>query len=148
MGQQQLLLLVLATVIVGLATVAGIQAFDQNQKRFNKDARRQLAADMLSDLKALDSRPSETGGFDWYKGGPRYWEEEKNMRELLNRMGYDTKIRNGVVVVSARDGEGWCYLNINDDTGSVSCYGPTGDFSQRLYGTYNRDDEGSLYFYN
>ena len=37
MGQQQLLLLVLAIVIVGLAVVAGIQAFAENQKKSNID---------------------------------------------------------------------------------------------------------------
>jgi Tfp pilus assembly ATPase PilU len=35
MGQQQLLLLVLGIVIVGLAVVVGIQAFSENQKQAN-----------------------------------------------------------------------------------------------------------------
>ena len=38
MGQQQLLLLVLGIVIVGLAVVVGIQAFSENQKKSNADA--------------------------------------------------------------------------------------------------------------
>src|SRR5690554_5459445 len=38
MGQQQLLLLVLGIVIVGLAVVVGIQAFGENQKKANSDA--------------------------------------------------------------------------------------------------------------
>lgn len=38
MGQQQLLLLVLGIVIVGLAVVTGIQAFAENQKKSNADA--------------------------------------------------------------------------------------------------------------
>ena len=38
MGQQQLLLLVLGIVIVGLAVVVGIQAFSENQKKANADA--------------------------------------------------------------------------------------------------------------
>ncbi len=37
MGQQQLLLLVLGIVIVGLAVVTGIQAFSLNQKKANAD---------------------------------------------------------------------------------------------------------------
>ena len=37
MGQQQLLLLVLGIVIVGLAVVVGIQAFSENQKQANAD---------------------------------------------------------------------------------------------------------------
>lgn len=38
MGQQQLLLVVLGIVIVGLAVVVGIQAFSVNQKKANADA--------------------------------------------------------------------------------------------------------------
>ena len=38
MGQQQLLLLVLGIVIVGLAVVVGIQAFSENQRKANADA--------------------------------------------------------------------------------------------------------------
>ncbi len=38
MGQQQLLLIVLGIVVVGLAVVGGIQAFSVNQKKANADA--------------------------------------------------------------------------------------------------------------
>ena len=41
MGQQQLLLLVLGIVIVGLAVVVGIQAFGENQKKANSGRPRQ-----------------------------------------------------------------------------------------------------------
>ena len=45
MGQQQLILLVLATVIVGLAIVIGIRAFTENSIRANSDA---MVQDMVS----------------------------------------------------------------------------------------------------
>lgn len=38
MGQQQLLLLTLSIIIVGIATVAGIQIFSENRVRANADA--------------------------------------------------------------------------------------------------------------
>ena len=64
MGQQQLLLLVLATVIVGLATVAGIQAFDQGQTRANQDALTTTAVKIASDIQARVKEPSQFGGYD------------------------------------------------------------------------------------
>jgi len=62
MGQQQLLLLVLSTVIVGLATVAGIQAFDEGQTQANQDAISQRALTIGSDIYAASQKPSQLGG--------------------------------------------------------------------------------------
>lgn len=64
MGQQQLLLLVLATVIVGLATVAGIQAFEQGSVRANQDALTQTAVKIASDIQSQVEEPSQFGGYD------------------------------------------------------------------------------------
>ena len=64
MGQQQLLLLVLATVIVGLATVAGIQAFEQGSVRANQDALTQTAVKIASDIQSQVQEPSQFGGYD------------------------------------------------------------------------------------
>ena len=64
MGQQQLLLLVLATVIVGLATVAGIQAFEQGSIRANQDALTQTAVKIASDIQSQVEEPSQFGGYD------------------------------------------------------------------------------------
>jgi len=65
MGQQQLLLLVLSTVIVGLATVAGIQAFDENQQQANQDALVQRAVTLASEMKGVASKPAQLGGVDF-----------------------------------------------------------------------------------
>jgi hypothetical protein len=62
MGQQQLLLLVLSTVIVGLATVAGIQAFSENQKQATQDALVQRSMSIGSDIAAAARQPSQMGG--------------------------------------------------------------------------------------
>ena len=68
MGQQQLLLLVLATVIVGLATVAGINAFEQNQKQATADAMTQEAMRIASDVQAIVLKPDQMGGVDEISG--------------------------------------------------------------------------------
>jgi hypothetical protein len=62
MGQQQLLLLVLSTIIVGLGVLAGLQAFDQKQTRANQDALIQDALRLFADAKGSVARPSHMGG--------------------------------------------------------------------------------------
>lgn len=62
MGQQQLLLLVLSTVIVGLATVAGIQAFDEGQTQATQDALTQRALSIGNDIYAATQKPTQLGG--------------------------------------------------------------------------------------
>jgi hypothetical protein len=70
MGQQQLLLLVLSTVIVGLATVAGIQAFSENQAQASQDALVQRATSVVSDIQGLQGKPSQLGGIDLVSNTP------------------------------------------------------------------------------
>ncbi len=62
MGQQQLLLLVLGIVIVGLAVVVGIQAFSENSKKANADALVNDAIRIVSDAQAWKLKPSAFGG--------------------------------------------------------------------------------------
>ncbi|PSQ67621.1 MAG: hypothetical protein BRD25_01310 [Bacteroidetes bacterium QH_1_61_8] len=62
MGQQQLLLLVLSTVIVGLATVAGIQAFSEGQTQATQDALTQRGISIGQDIAAELGRPNQLGG--------------------------------------------------------------------------------------
>ena len=67
MGQQQLLLLVLGIVIVGLAVVVGINAFGENQKRANADAMVNDGLRIASDIQAYALKPEQfggSGGFD------------------------------------------------------------------------------------
>lgn len=68
MGQQQLLLLVLATVIVGLATVAGIQAFSEGQAQASQDALVQRGTGIASDLLGAHDKPSQLGGITLSSG--------------------------------------------------------------------------------
>lgn len=62
MGQQQLLLLVLGIVIVGMAVVAGLQAFSLNQKKANADALVLTGMRIASDLQAWVQKPEALGG--------------------------------------------------------------------------------------
>lgn len=62
MGQQQLILLVLATVIVGLAIVVGIRAFSENNVKSNSDAMVQDALRIASDAQAWMIKPQAMGG--------------------------------------------------------------------------------------
>jgi hypothetical protein len=62
MGQQQLLLLVLGIVIVGLAVVVGIQAFGENQKKSNADALVNDVVRIASDAQAWALKPAAFGG--------------------------------------------------------------------------------------
>lgn len=62
MGQQQLLLLVLGIVIVGLAVVVGIQAFGENQKKANSDALVNDGVRIASDSQAWRLKPDAFGG--------------------------------------------------------------------------------------
>ena len=62
MGQQQLLLLVLATIIVGIATVVGIQAFSQNNVKSNADAMMNDAIRIASDAQAWTQKSKPFGG--------------------------------------------------------------------------------------
>ena len=62
MGQQQLLLLVLGIVIVGLAVVVGIQAFDDANAQAEQDAVRMDLLRISADAKAWAEKPSAFGG--------------------------------------------------------------------------------------
>ena len=64
MGQQQLILLVLATVIVGVAIVVGIRAFTENSAKSNADAMTQDAVRMANDAQAWFKKPVPFGGPD------------------------------------------------------------------------------------
>lgn len=62
MGQQQLLLLVLSIVLVGLAVVVGIEAFAENQRKSQIDAMTTESIDIASDAQAWLLKPVAFGG--------------------------------------------------------------------------------------
>ncbi|WP_263835501.1 hypothetical protein [Salinibacter sp.] len=144
MGQQQLLLLVLATVIVGLATVAGIQAFDENRTQAAADALQQKATTVSSDIKGLDAKPQQMGGL------PKDF-TQSSKSEIEDRLGFenlDGSGTMGVVVTAAGQNssstpsEANCQVN-NVESGQISivCNGK-GDYSDlQFYGIYDQDGD-------
>ena len=129
MGQQQLLLLVLGIVIVGLAVVVGIQAFSENQVKANSDAMVNDGVRIASDVQAWALKPAAFGG----NGG---WD---GTAPGFNDIGYSTntngdyKNLNGTYTV---DGTTDCsggamsadvYIaGTNADTGNSVCIGVSG----------------------
>ncbi len=62
MGQQQLLLLILAAVIVGVAITLGINMFSQNSAQANQEAVMQDVLTIASRAQAWYRRPVQMGG--------------------------------------------------------------------------------------
>ena len=64
MGQQQLLLVILVTIIVGIATVVAINIFGQAADQANRDAVRQDLLGAAVQAQAIWSRPQLMAGAD------------------------------------------------------------------------------------
>ncbi len=62
MGQQQLLLLILAAIIVGIAIVMGINMFGENAIQANQDAVTQDVLTIASRAQGWYRRPAQMGG--------------------------------------------------------------------------------------
>ena len=90
MGQQQLLLLVLGIVIVGLAVVVGIQAFSENQKKANADALTITGLRIASDAQAYLRKPPAFGGPPPDGTGNRPQDFSTNTALTLSDLGYPT----------------------------------------------------------
>ena len=90
MGQQQLLLLVLGIVIVGLAVVVGIQAFGENQKKANSDALVNDAVRIASDAQAWKLKPKAFGG-----GGDTDKDNFSGLGTDVEQLGYEIGSQEG-----------------------------------------------------
>ena len=66
MGQQQLLLVILVTILVGIATVVAINVFGTAADQANRDAVRQDLLGGVATAQALWERPAAMGG--WGRG--------------------------------------------------------------------------------
>ena len=62
MGQQQLLLLILGIVIVGTAVIYGIQAFDENKQKDDRDSEMLKMLDLASRVQTWKTTPELMGG--------------------------------------------------------------------------------------
>ncbi|MEM1271212.1 MAG: hypothetical protein AAGI08_14315 [Bacteroidota bacterium] len=62
MGQQQLLLITLGIVIVGIATMSGISAYSQNSEKVERSNQRLIMLEIISKAKAWKATPQIAGG--------------------------------------------------------------------------------------
>ena len=70
MGQQQLILLVLGTIIVGVAIILGIRAFTENEAKSNADALMQDAVTVANEVQTWVKKPAPFGGAPDKTGTP------------------------------------------------------------------------------
>ncbi|MCS3628900.1 hypothetical protein GGP85_002846 [Salinibacter ruber] len=139
MGQQQLLLLVLSTVIVGLATVAGIQAFSENQQQATQDALVQRGTTIMSDVKGLAGKPPQLGGID-LSTASSYGSDVAN---ILDRLGYDDgDTGDAHVPVDGAGGSAECKLGVSSGTAGVVC--TSNDSPQDVKVTLNSSSSGEI----
>ncbi|MCS3860106.1 hypothetical protein [Salinibacter ruber] len=129
MGQQQLLLLVLSAVIVGLAVVAGIEAFDRGERQATRDALVQRAMSIGTDILAAHRKSPQLGGINLES-------DELNEDEIGRAAGLETK-QNGAYIDADGAGEpATCDIDHDDgeegiafvDCGSKEGGGFTGGF--------------------
>ena len=111
MGQQQLLLLVLSTVIVGLATVAGIQAFSENQAQASQDALVQKGTSIASDIQGLAGKPTQMGGVDL---------SSASGTGIVDKLGYETTGTGSGATVPAQGAGTGGECTISVDTGNAN----------------------------
>jgi len=118
MGQQQLLLLVLSTVIVGLATVAGIQAFSENQAQASQDALVQRGTTIASDIQGLASKPSQLGGISLGAGQNS---SATSASDIVDRLGYETTTDETTVSAEGAGSNANCSISASGGTATITC---------------------------
>jgi hypothetical protein len=135
MGQQQLLLLVLSTVIVGLATVAGIQAFSENQQQATQDALVQRGTTIMSDVKGALAKPSQLGGVNY----------KTSASEVLDRLGYeDGSSGNTYVPVEGAGGGAECEFGLDSGGSTAGVVCRSSDAPQNVKITLNASGNGEI----
>jgi len=93
MGQQQLLLLILAAIIVGIAIVMGINMFGENAVQANQDAVTQDVLTVASRAQGWFRRPTQMGG-----GGRTFTPAAGNM--TLAKLNFAGTNDNGTYALS------------------------------------------------
>ena len=112
MGQQQLLLLVLSTVIVGLATVAGIQAFSEGQTQATQDALTQRGISIGQDISAALNKPDQLGGIS----------QSSSAEQIAAAVGLDDEDGSGEGIPAGGAGdEADCDINTTPTPMSIVC---------------------------
>jgi Tfp pilus assembly protein PilE len=108
MGQQQLLLVILVTIIVGIATVVAINVFGSSAANANRDAVRQDMLAAIANAEGYFLKPNLMGG-----GGGTYTGMTIQDLGIPGRLGDET----------ANESE----TNIYNENGSYDLEAPTAD---------------------
>jgi Tfp pilus assembly protein PilE len=102
MGQQQLLLVILVTIIVGIATVVAINIFGSAADQANRDAVRQDLMGAAVQAQAIWSRPILMAGADRNFENLLVAEIAERLNIPGNTVGAVTTNENGVYTVASR----------------------------------------------
>ncbi len=128
MGQQQLLLLVLGIVIVGLAVVVGIQAFGENQKKANADALVNDGVRIASDAQAWALKPKAFGGGSENPEGTQ-WSSPTALK--FEQIGYETADGNGDCATGEYENLNGCF-EISAASGVLTITGTNADSNNEV----------------
>lgn len=142
MGQQQLLLVILVTIIVGIATVVAINTFSTSAEQANLDAVRQDIAAITSSAQAWYIRPAMLEG-----GGNSY----ANLNFDRLNFAYDTRVSatevsnpNGSYVLSDFSADGFTITatpNSNSDVTITGTFDRTATQNLTVETTNANDEE-------
>jgi hypothetical protein len=150
MGQQQLLLLVLGIVIVGLAVVVGINAFSENRTKSNADALVTDGLRIASDIQAWALKPQQFGGGNGLAlntvtfaqiGYPTSGTTQTSLYDNVNGVFQLSTTNACTGTPTPESGTVQIYVNAeNESTGNLVCIGVAGTSSDNIgtvveYGT-------------
>lgn len=125
MGQQQLLLLVLGIVIVGLAVVTGIETFGEGYRKARKDNAIVVAMEYVSAIQGWVDKPTALGGGNGSLSGFKL--------ENLGLRPDGTCVLNGRQFIELNDGS---QLSIGSDSSPFIAWFPNGDCESTWNGAW------------
>lgn len=132
MGQQQLILLVLATIIVGLAIVVGIRAFNENNIKSNADAMLQDAVRMANDAQAWKQKPAPFGGQAATDAAAAA--DRNNFTTLtLPLIGYQTSVAENCTGTAGYSNLNGCFRLITATDGEATFHGENAKLQNDIY---------------
>ena len=102
MGQQQLLLIVLGVIVVGIAVVVGINLFNASAEEANKDGIVSDCTNLAAMAQQFYKKPTSMGGggnsFDMTNGAPAAWSIPAGLVSTANG-GYTTTTGDQSIVI-------------------------------------------------
>ena len=126
MGQQQLLLIILGVIIVGIAIAVGISQFGANSTQANKDGVTSSLVNIAANAYQFKIRPSSMGGgsgaYDNSRGAtaayaiPPKMQADDNGTYSITSTGANTCVLKGTSIINTT----WTAACTVDDTGKTT----------------------------